>query len=118
MRAPFGSGRYEARDVNDLELQPVRVAEEDGVVPRDVGVLLRLAFDLGTSTSDPIGELVDLCARVGLEREMVKTDGVAVVRDVRLGLAEPDRRAGAADVPDGLAPLAFYLAELVEPERA
>jgi hypothetical protein len=45
--------------VHDLELEPVRVVEEDGVVARDVRVLLRLALDLGADGEKPLVALVD-----------------------------------------------------------
>ena len=69
-----------AGDVEDLELDAVRVVEEDGVVAGCVGVLLRPALDLGAPVVEPVGALVDGLPRRRLEGEVVKPDAVAVVR--------------------------------------
>src|ERR671911_2482458 len=49
---------------------------------------------------------------------MVQTDPVAVVLALGLSLSQPDRAAGAAEVPDGLTPLALHLADPVVAQRA
>src|SRR5215208_5995765 len=67
-------------DVHDLELDPVRVVEENCVVPELVCVLLRTALDLGAGLADPARALVDRRARDRLERQVVEPDVVPVVR--------------------------------------
>ena len=42
------SGRNEARDVDDFQLETIRVVEEHRVVPRDVRVFLWFALELGS----------------------------------------------------------------------
>src|SRR5919201_3116102 len=112
-------GGAEARNVDDLQLETVRIEEEHRVMPRDVRVFLRLALQLDVLGAQPVGALVDDAARRGLEGKVVQSDAVAVVRrDLRLHLAQPDGRARAADVPDRLAALALDLAHPVEAERA
>src|SRR5262245_52645160 len=67
------------RDVHDLQLQPVRVVEEDRVVPRHVPVLLWAALDLGALGCEPIAALVDNPSGRRFEREMVEADPIPVV---------------------------------------
>ena len=50
-------GRSEARDVDDLQLQTVGIEEEHRVIPRDVGVFLRLALELNALRAEPGGAL-------------------------------------------------------------
>src|SRR5204863_9458627 len=107
MPRSFRSGRNEAWYVDDLQLHPVGVVEEHRVVPRDVRVFLRFALELHRLPARPIGTIVDLRARVRLEREVVEPDGVPVVRlRLALCLAQADGRAGAGEVPDRLPALA------------
>src|SRR6266545_1078770 len=102
----LSSGRDEAWHVDDLELQTVRIVKEDGVVPGEVRVLLRLALQLYLLASDPLGPFVHLGPRVRLEREVMQPDPVAVVRlRFRQRLAQADRGPRARDVPDRLAAL-------------
>jgi hypothetical protein len=67
------------RDVEDLELDAVRVVEEERVVARDVGVLLRGALDLRSAVDRPPVAVVDDLARGRLERDVVDADAVTVV---------------------------------------
>src|SRR4051794_8508732 len=114
----LSSGRYEAWNMDDLQLETVRVIEEHGVVAGEVRVLLRLALELDGLRPHPLGPLVDLRPRVGLEREVVQADAVAIeLHVVHLRLAQSDRRARAGQVPDRLASLTFDLRDTVEPER-
>src|SRR5436190_8898323 len=107
MPRSFRSGRNEAWYVDDLQLHPVGVVEEDRVVPRDVRVFLRFALELHRLPAHPVGALVDLGARVRLEREVVEPDGVPVVRlRLALRLTQPHGRAGTREVPDRLPALA------------
>src|SRR5205809_793349 len=116
MCAPF-SGR-EGRDVEDLELQPDGVVEEQRVVAGHVRVFLRLALYLSPRGAQPVGALVDGAARGHLEGEMMQADGVAVVwTAVALCLAEADRAPSPGEVPDGLTALALDLADAVPAER-
>jgi hypothetical protein len=64
--------------VDDLELDPVRVVEEDRVVAGHVAVLARGRLDLGADRDEPVVALVDDRARARLEREVVEADPVAV----------------------------------------
>ena len=52
--------------MDDLELEPVRVVEEHRVVPRGVGVFLRLALDLGPDSAQPFGSFLDEPIATGL----------------------------------------------------
>src|SRR3954462_10070419 len=111
------SGRL-ARDVDELELEPVGVVEEDRVVAGRVEVLLRPALDLEALLPHPVRALVDDTARRGLDREVVQPDPIAVVALRRgLSLAEPDRAARPPQVPDRLAALALDLGHAVPAER-
>jgi hypothetical protein len=114
----FLSGRV-TRHVDDLELDAVGIVEEDCVVAGDVAVLLGAALDLRAAGAQPLGALVDDEARASLERQVVEADAVAVVRlvGVCLRLAQPDRAAGAGEVPDRFAALALDLADPVPAER-
>ena len=76
-----------AGDVHDLQLNPIRVVEEDGVVPRLVPVLLRPALDFGALAAEPLGPLVDRAAGKRLETEVVEPDLVAVEGFVPLALS-------------------------------
>src|SRR5207244_3733989 len=80
---------------------------------------LRLALELDVLRAQPGGALVYLAARVRLEREVVQADAIAVVR---LGfgqrLAQAERAARAAQIPDRLPALALHLGDGVEAERA
>src|SRR5262249_14155350 len=107
-RALASSGGV-ARDVDDLELDPVRVVEEHGVVARNVGVFLRAALDLDARPlAQPIGPLVDGEAGRRLQAEVVQPDPVAVVAAFGPGLrlSQPDRAARSREIPDRLAALA------------
>src|SRR6266516_3885726 len=110
--------RRVARHVDDLELDPVRVVEEDRVVAEDVAVLLRAALDRRAVLLQPLGAIVDRRARGRLDRQMVEPEPIAVGVSLGLGLAEADRRAGPAEVPDGLAALPLDLRDAVPAERA
>ena len=104
------------RDEDDLELHPVGIVEEAGVVPRHVRPLLRLVLDLQPLRRRPGEPLVDGLPRGRLECEMVQPDRVAVVRSRRGGLRLAERERGAdalaVEVPDGLASLADDLVQL------
>src|SRR5215211_5348070 len=104
--------------MDDLELEPVWVVEEHRVVPRRVGVLLRLGLDLGAVLAQPVGTFVDEPARVRLERDVVQADAVSVEAAGCVGLRrpQPDGRAGAPEVPDRLAALTLHLREPVPAE--
>src|SRR5262249_575736 len=110
--------RNETRDVDDLQLDPVRVVEENRVVPSGVRVLLRLALELDPLGAGPIRDLVDLGPGVRLERNVVQPDRISIVRLVALRFAEPDRRAGPGQVPDRLAALAFDLSDPCVADRS
>jgi len=83
--------------VHDLQLDSVGVIEEHCVIPRRVPVFLGLALDLGSLVPQPLGTVVDRGAGGSLEREVVKADAIAVVRQLRFGLrlAEADLAARA-----------------------
>src|SRR3954471_13396218 len=101
-------GRSEARQVDDFQLQPVGIVEEDRVVARAVRVLLRLTLELDVLRAEPVRALVDVRPGLGLEGDVMQADPVAVVRlRLRLRLAQPDRRSRPADVPDRLAAFAL-----------
>src|SRR5256885_14726699 len=69
------------REVDDLELHPVRVGEEDRVVPRAVlGVLRRRIEDRDPLAHEEIVEAIDLVPAPHAEREGVEADPVAVER--------------------------------------
>jgi hypothetical protein len=106
---------------DDLELDPVGIVEEAGVVARHVMPLLRLVLDLESLRPRPREPLVYDLARLGLEREVMESDRVTVVgaRRRRLCLAQRERRADALaiEVPDGLAALADDLVGLDVAER-
>src|SRR6266508_2059490 len=100
--------------MDDLELEPVRVVEEHGVVAGQVRVLLGLALELNTLSAHPVRALVDLVARVSLEGDVVESDPVPVEGHVvDLRLAQPDRRPRAGQVPDRLPALALDLGDAV-----
>jgi hypothetical protein len=94
--------------------------EEPGVVAGHVLPLLRLVLDLEPLRLCPGEPLVDGLARLGLERQVVKADGIAVVGPGRR-LCLPQRERGAdtlaVEVPDRLAALADDLVELDVAER-
>ena len=73
--------------MDDLELQPVRVVEEDCVVAGHVRVFLRLALQVRLGGAQPLGPLVHRGARRHLEGEVVQADRVPV------GSAAVDERA-------------------------
>src|SRR5262245_5426218 len=106
-------------NVDDLELEPVRVVEEHRVIPERVGVFLRSALDLCAGVAEPVGPLVDGGARRRLDRDVMKSDRVTVVRGARgrLRLAQADRRRRPPEVVDRLAALALDLADPVVAER-
>src|SRR4051812_1725020 len=105
--------------MEDLELQAVGVVEEHRVVPRRVGVFLRLALEQRPVVPQPLRALVDDGPRERLEREMMEADRVAVVGGgLALRLPQPDRRLRAADVPDRLAALPLNFAQAMPAERA
>jgi hypothetical protein len=108
------------RNVHELELEPVRVVEEDRVVAGLVPVGLRAALDLGAVVAKPLGALVDGGPRGDLERDVMEADPVAIVLLVarRGRLAQAERAARAIEVVDRLAALAFDLARAVPAERA
>src|SRR5207244_11932076 len=114
----FRSGR-EARKMNDLKLDSVRVVKEHRVVAGDVPVLLRPALDLRPLADQPVGALVDRSAGRSLERDMVQPDAVAVVRKPAPGLRFPeaDPGAGPDEIPDRLAALTLDLAQSMPAER-
>ena len=64
--------------MHDLELQAVRVVEEDREVARRVEVLLRPALDLRSLLPEPVRPLDDDRAGRGLEGEVVQADPIAV----------------------------------------
>jgi hypothetical protein len=111
----LGSGQ---RHGDELELDPVGVVEEDGVVAREVGVLLRRGLDLGVAGEEPLVPLVDDRARRDLDREVMEADPVAVELPGRLRLPEADARPGPNEVGDRLAPLPLDLAHAVPAEGA
>src|SRR6266581_4112894 len=79
------------REVDDLELHPVRVGEEDRVVLRAVlGVLRRRIEDRDPLAHEEIVEAIDLVPAPHAERDVVEADPVAVERRVALRRAKPD----------------------------
>jgi hypothetical protein len=110
--------------VQQLELDPVRVVEEDGVVAGGVVVLLRPALDLEAAFAQPASPLVHDVPRADVEAQVMEADRVAVVRSrvrIRLLLTKAERRdAGPLDreVPDRLAALASDLPEAGPADRA
>src|SRR5438094_1845333 len=79
------------REVDDLELHPVRVGEEDRVVLRAVlGVLRRRIEDRDPLPHEEPVEATHLLAAAHAEREVVEADPVAVERRVALRRAKPD----------------------------
>ncbi len=117
-----GRGRFAPRllprSVHDLELDAVGVVEEERVVAQHVVVLLRRRLDRNAPLPRPGVALVDDLARVGFERDVVDADAVAVVLAGDSRLAQADGGAAfAADVDDGLAPLADDVSDTRVPER-
>src|SRR6185437_7265041 len=84
---------------------------------RRVGVFLRAALDLGAPRREPLGPLVDERPRPRLERQVVQTDAIAVVRPLDLCGAQADGDARPVQVPDRLAALALHLGDPPVPER-
>src|SRR6266403_1378474 len=79
------------REVDDLELHPVRVGEEDRIVLRAVlGVLRRRIEDRDPLAHEDLVEAIDLVPAPHAEREVVEPDPVAVERRVALRRAKPD----------------------------
>src|SRR5436190_23632004 len=104
-----------AGHVHDLELDSVRVVEEDGVVPGDVRVLLRTALDREAAPAQPVGTLVDVVPGRRLEGDVVDADAVPVEGLLRRGLrlSQAQGAAGARDVPDRLAAIPLHLPDPV-----
>ena len=73
--------------MDDLELDPVGVIEEDGVVARRVAVLPRWALDLRACADEPVVALVDGRPRARLEGDVVEAYPVAVESAKALRLA-------------------------------
>src|SRR5882724_949322 len=89
------------REVDDLELHPVRVGEEDRVVLRAVlGVLRRRIEDRDPLAHEDLVEAIDLVPAPHAEREVVEPDPVAVERRVALRRAKSDAEVsvGPGDV--------------------
>jgi hypothetical protein len=107
------------RDMHELELEPVGVVEEHGVVTGLVPVGPGAALDLGVLGAQPVGPLVDGRPRDGLERDVVEADAVAVDRSAvfRRRLAQAERAPRTCQVVDRLAALALDLAQPVPAER-
>src|SRR5438270_4692021 len=81
------AGRPEPlRDVHALELDPVGVVEEAGVVAGAVVVLLQVVLDLQALLADPAQALIDDLARRRIKREVMNPDAVAIVAAGRLRL--------------------------------
>ena len=57
--------------VHDLQLDPIRVVEEDRVVARRIGVFARLALDHGAPLAQPTEALVHDVARAGVEADVM-----------------------------------------------
>jgi len=100
-----------------LELDPVGVVEEDGVVARRVVVLRRTALDPGAVLAEPARPLVDDLTRGNVEADVVDADGVAVVGGV-VGVGallaqtqRGDTRALDREIVDRLALLAARFAK-------
>jgi hypothetical protein len=108
-------------DVDDLELDPVRIVKETGVVAADIRPLLGIILDLEALRSRPAEPLVDDVAGRRLEREVVQPHGVPVVwltrRRLRLPKAERSPDALAVEIEDRLPALAYDLVDLDEAER-
>ena len=112
-------GRCQTRHMDDLQLETVGIVKEHRVVARNVGILLRVTIDLDVLRAQPCSTLVDVTSRRRLEREMMQSDAIAVVRRrIGVGLAQADRLTGPAQVPDRLAALALDLADTGESERS
>ncbi len=108
--------------VENLELQTVRVVEEDGVVAGRVVVLTRTTLDLRPLLAQPGRTLVDTGSATGREGDVVDPDRIAVVgggMSSGLPLAEADgpTTTVAAEVNDPLPTLAFDLADMDVAQR-
>lgn len=57
--------------MDDLELHPVRIMEEEGVVTRRVVVLSRPTLDLDAVLARPAGPVVDNRATAGREGDVM-----------------------------------------------
>src|SRR5919197_1018190 len=92
-----------ARDVHQLELDPVGVGEEDRVVARHVlGVLARRVEDRPAPRGEVPRERVHLRAALRAERDLAEPDAVLrerLAREARIRLLEPDA-AARAEKPD------------------
>src|SRR5437870_4390989 len=79
------------REVDDLELHPVRVGEEDRVILRAVlGVLRRRIEDRDPLAHEEIVEAIHLVPAPHAEREVVEADAVAVERRCAIPRAKSD----------------------------
>ncbi len=79
--------------VDELELEPVGVVEEQGVVARRVVVLAWAAFDVRLLVFQPGGALVDQRTAAGREGDVVDAHRVAVIRrgmDIGLAFAQAE----------------------------
>src|SRR5437773_4641569 len=79
------------REVDDLELHPVRIGEEDRVVLRAVlGVLRRRIEDRDPLAYEELVEAIHVVPAPHAERQMVEADPVAVERRLALRRAKHD----------------------------
>src|SRR5437667_10352752 len=79
------------REVDDLELHPVRIGEEDRVVLRAVfGVLRRRIEDRDPLAHEELVEAIHLLPAPHAEREVVEPDPVAVEHRIALRRAKHD----------------------------
>jgi hypothetical protein len=109
------------RRPDELELDPVWVLEEEGVIARPVlGELSGPVRNACPELSETFGGGVEGRVVGDLEAEMVEADAVAIHGQsvFRIGrLAEPDGRAGPVEVMDRLALLAGGRGHAVPAER-
>jgi len=73
MRGPLRPGS------EDLDAKSIRIEDEEGVVARDVAVLLRRVVDPITPLQAPLMSRVDLLAGVDLERQVFEPDAVVAM---------------------------------------
>jgi hypothetical protein len=106
--------------MDDLELDPIWVVEERGVVAlRVVRKLLGSAFGFDSLAEHPLPTPIDGRSRRRLERDVVDTDGVAVIGhrvSVRLLLSQTDPGVLRLQVPDGFTALALELQHTCPPK--
>src|SRR5262245_30759990 len=78
--------------VHELQLQPVGIGEEQGVIARAiVGIVGRRIEDAGAARHEQTVQPVDILATFGVPGEVMEAGAVAVMGAIRSCGLEPDR---------------------------